>query len=183
MEIDTIRFAKYQMFKQILWEKWKSIRSDRPFDIARIIDEFSEELTNKINIAGAQTNISSQSITRENYMTDSILAIVFSQARSAINGNNGSITDRLKVAMGAARDNFLNPPDDTKIRAAVAAVMESYGEGSPEYDRLKWECQRINSLSAFLAATQAGLKVSIPENDNRFEPIGIMKIWEEVKDG
>ena len=76
-------------------------------------------------------------------MSDVIMALVFTEAKSALDGNTGTIVDRLKAAMEAVKDHWMCPPEDTKFRAAVAAVMESYGAGSAEYERIKLECQQL----------------------------------------
>ncbi len=62
--------------------------------------------------------------------------------------------------------------------------MVSFGEGTPEYQRIKKEWDNLGKLTAMIAAAAAGLSVGLPQEepeDEKCEPIGIMKLWKETK--
>lgn len=72
---------------------------------------------------------------------------------------------------------FMTTNEDEQFRASVGALMLSYGEGTPEFDRIQAEMRMINQLSAMLNAAQVGLTTGVPEMEEGFEPIGLMGLW------
>lgn len=94
-----------------------------------------------------------------------------------------SIEDRFRsllVPSVISEGCFLCSTDDEEFRAIVGGVMLSYGDGTPEFRRIEAEMQRMQKISAFLSAVQAGLDVSLPDkSDDEPEPIGLMKLWHE----
>jgi hypothetical protein len=115
-------------------------------------------------------------------MNNNILMLVFYEAQEAAKASNGTIVERLKAAMKATLNHYLAPDEDMALRAAIGGVMESYGNGSKEWELLEKEWKSLLNISTFLGAVQQGLKVELPEIDKSFEPVGIMKIWNESKD-
>lgn len=67
---------------------------------------------------------------------------------------------------------------DYKFRAAVGALMLSYGVGTMEFERIQTEMMQIQAVSALITASQAGLTVSnLPEVDPGHKPIGLLRMW------
>lgn len=55
MEIDVIKYHKYQAFKSLLYNKYTDMRNEgfeikEGSNVFKLIDKFSEELANKINV-------------------------------------------------------------------------------------------------------------------------------------
>lgn len=71
---------------------------------------------------------------------------------------------------------FMTTDEDEQFRAAVGAVMLSYGAGTPEFKRMEIEMHAIRQFSAWLSATQAGLHSDMPNLDVP-EPIRLIELW------
>lgn len=74
---------------------------------------------------------------------------------------------------------FMATKEDEQFRAAVGAVMLSYGVGTPEFTRIEAEMRMINQMSAMLQAAEVGLDVRVPEMDEGFKPIGLLGMWQQ----
>lgn len=114
-------------------------------------------------------------------MNDAVMAIAAIEAESAANSNGGDIASRLSAAMEATVEHWLLTDENGRFRAAMAGTMASFGVGSPEHERLSKEVRALTQLSAMLVAAQADLVVEPPEAEEGFEPVGAMKLWNEVK--
>lgn len=73
---------------------------------------------------------------------------------------------------------WITTNEDECFRAAVGALMLSYGQGTPEFERIEAEMQVINQLSAMFNAAEVGLSVTPPEMEEGFEPIGLLGLWQ-----
>jgi hypothetical protein len=114
-------------------------------------------------------------------MNDNLLAIALSDAKVDVDEEGGDLTNRLKIAMKATMHHWLITDEGLRFKAAVGAVMQSFGEGSTEWEQIKKELQMINQLNAMMVASKAGLIVSMPEPQEDFKPIGLLKLWEDIK--
>jgi hypothetical protein len=112
-------------------------------------------------------------------MNNGVLAVVLAETTDASKDCKGDIKEKLRAAMKVAKNHWLAPDQDTAFRGAIGGVMQDYGEGSEEYESLKWEINQIKKLNAFLNAASAGLSPSFSESEEKKEPIGIMNIWRE----
>lgn len=73
---------------------------------------------------------------------------------------------------------WMTTNEDEKFRAAVGAVMVSYGGDSPEFDRIRREMEQINRFSAWIQAAQVGLTIEPPvADDDALQPIGLLGLW------
>jgi hypothetical protein len=72
---------------------------------------------------------------------------------------------------------WMTTKDDEQFRAAVGAVMVSYGVGTPEFEQLQNEMKLINQFSAFIQAAMTGLNVEPPVADPTHKPLGLLGIW------
>src|SRR3990167_2431519 len=117
-------------------------------------------------------------------MSDVMLSLVIAECKHPVEACAGGLEDKLRAAMNVAKDHWMVLDRDTQFRGAIGAVMSHYGQDSEEYKRMEHEIDSLRQLSAFLAASQAGLAVALPDTTDtqqeRPEPIGIMKIWHEV---
>ena len=112
-------------------------------------------------------------------MSDVELSLVAAECKSAVEGCSGTLEEKARAAMLKAKDHWMDK--DLQFRGAVHALLIHYGKESPEYERIVAEVRSLRKWSAFLTATQAGLSVNLPEQDlPTHEPIGLMKIWQEV---
>ena len=113
--------------------------------------------------------------------TDVMLSLVISECEAAVKQCSGGLNDKLRAAMNVAKDHWMVTDRDTQFRGAVGSVLLHYEEGSSERIRIESELAKMRQLTAFLAASQAGLSPSIPDPaSDAPEPIGMMKIWREV---
>lgn len=72
---------------------------------------------------------------------------------------------------------WMTTNEDHRFRAAVGALMLSYGPGTPEFERIEDEMRGINQISAIIQAAQAGLSVDLAGVDPVVQPIGLMALW------
>ena len=113
--------------------------------------------------------------------TDVMLSLVISECEAAVKQCSGGLNDKLRAAMNVAKDHWMVTDRETQFKGAVGSVMVHYGEGSQERIRIESELAKMRQVTAFLAASQAGLSPSLPEsNADEPEPIGMMNIWREV---
>jgi hypothetical protein len=110
---------------------------------------------------------------------DNCIAILITETKLAAEENGGSIVDRFKAAKEVAKSHWLVTNEDTRFRGAIGGVMMSYGEGTPEYERIEKEMRMLNQFSAMMQAAKAGLSVQAPDTEDGFEPIGLLKLWRE----
>ena len=107
-----------------------------------------------------------------------LAAIVAVEAREACKGEP-DLTERIKKAMRAARQNWMAPPEAEQFRGAIAAAMsESEGE---ERELIRRSAEALGKLGAMLQALQAG----VPVNFEAMEPpaadtIPLRKLWDET---
>lgn len=85
------------------------------------------------------------------------------------------LEDRLRAAMGTAKDHYMLRTDDEMVQAAMEGVARTADDA--ERTRLEEELERLNTLSAVLSGVPVDFgQVTEPEN-----PIGVLKLWREVK--
>lgn len=109
------------------------------------------------------------------------LLIATAEARHACKGEP-DLMERIKKAMRAALDHWMETDEAQQFRAAVAAaILESEGA---EKERLERSAAALNRLGAILSALQAGVavdleaEVSKPREDDL---IPLRKLWDEIK--
>jgi len=113
---------------------------------------------------------------------DAGLLIATAEARHACKGEP-DLTERIKKAMRACLDHWMETNEANQFRAAVAAaILES--EGS-EKERIERSAAALNRLGAMLEAMQAGVAVDLeaelanaPKSE---DVIPLRKIWDEIK--
>jgi hypothetical protein len=114
-------------------------------------------------------------------MNDAVLAIAASDARSACKGEP-DIMERIRKAMKACKNHWMETNENNQFRAAVAAaILESSGD---EKDRIERSAKSLNKVGAMLNALRAGVPVDIEAmacDDNFDDMIQLMKIWNETK--
>lgn len=115
---------------------------------------------------------------------DVMLSLVATECKRYVEECPGGLEDKLRAAMGAAKNHWMVLDKDTQLRGAIGAVMLYYPKDTEEYKRLAYEVSALRKLSAFLSAAQAGLEVSVPEDEEeKQQPVGIMKLWQEALAG
>ena len=111
---------------------------------------------------------------------DPVLAIACHEARREAEKVT-SLEDMLRAAMKAMTALWLSTDDDLRFRGAVGGVLMVLDErGDTEASaRINSELEALRSLSALLSGVPVDMgRVAMPEN-----PIGLMKLWGEVKEG
>lgn len=88
------------------------------------------------------------------------------------------LEDQIRAAMNATRNHWMCTDETEQFKAAIGAVLQHYGEGSPEFARLGWEMRQIARLSAAMS----GVPVDWTADEPVFEPIGIMGMWRAGRD-
>ena len=114
-----------------------------------------------------------------------LLNIATRDTAIAIGRYKGTLKDVLKRAMRYTKNHWLVTDDDLRLRAAIGATMAHFGEGSEEWETLKREFTNLQRFGAAMSAAQLGVKVdftSVDFNEKNAEPIGIVKLWNEVKE-
>ena len=115
------------------------------------------------------------------------IMLAISEAEHAVRAlpADADIEARLRAAMGVTRKHWFCTAEPERFKAAVAAVMQSYGQGSPEWERLGREHRLLSRFSHALEATQAGVDVGwgsvfgeLAEAE-RPEPVGLLRLWNE----
>ena len=105
--------------------------------------------------------------------------IAMQEARAAIKESDG-LEDRLRAAMRMTRQHWLATKEDDQFKAAIGAVLLSYGEGSPERERIAWEARQLGKISAIQHAAMAGVAVQLDDltfDVGEYEPIGLLAMW------
>ena len=107
--------------------------------------------------------------------------IAFAEARSGLDYTK-PLVDRLRAAMENTKDHWMCTDEDGRFLAACLAAVD--GGTEEDRERVLSEIENIRKFSAFIAAAEAGLKIdadSLPKVEDQKEPIGLMKLWREVK--
>lgn len=91
-----------------------------------------------------------------------------------------TLEDKFRVAFKEAHEYWMSTDDDIKLKGGIGAVMMSVGVDSEHYERITVELEQLKTLNAAFSGVavdweRAGL---MPDG---FEPIGIIKLWEETK--
>lgn len=93
------------------------------------------------------------------------------------------VENKIKAAMqGVIEKNWMDTDDDSMMRAALAAVLLDVGRDSDDGKRIVASMDSLRKLSALLAAAQAGLSVSL--NDDDMPPdnlLPLIPMWHEAK--
>lgn len=105
---------------------------------------------------------------------DPRLMIAITEAESAAKKEK-TLIGRLKAAMRATKDHWMLTDEDGRFRAAVGAAMLLSDEETQ--GRIKRELTVLKTLSAAMN----GVPVDFSAMSDIEEPIGLIKIWNEVK--
>lgn len=106
-------------------------------------------------------------------MNTNAIAIATTEAKSAIRAEDG-LEDRLRAAFGAVFEHWLVTDESDQVIAAVAAVMESYGKASDEYERLRVS---LKALAAFSRGDLEGFMAMVEGVD----VLPLNALWREVR--
>lgn len=115
-------------------------------------------------------------------MNDASITIAAMEARSACKGEP-DLMERIRKAMRACRDHWMETSETGQFRAAVsAAILESEGD---ERDRIERSAKALSRMNAMLQAMQSGVPVDIEamaaeKQDEDLIPL--MKVWRELKE-
>jgi hypothetical protein len=118
-------------------------------------------------------------------MSNVVISIAVAEIRDDLSNIDG-LENRLTEAMKKMRNHWMCTDENEQFKAAVSAVMVSYDEDSPERTRLEKELKKVNQTNAALNAAIAGVPVDfaamIDNEEDDFEPIGVMEIWRNSKE-
>ena len=103
-------------------------------------------------------------------------SLIEAEARDQIK-NAGSLEDKFKAAFKAAKNHWMFTDEDTRFRGAIGAVGISVGVESEHFEAIKREMASLNTLNAILS----GVPVDFERLDTNYKPIGIIKLWQEMK--
>ena len=105
---------------------------------------------------------------------DSVLMIAVTEAKLAAEKET-TLEGRLKAAMNATKDHWMLTDEDSRFRAAICGAMLLSDEKDKE--RITREITQLKTLNAMMDGVPVnleGIKVNKP-------PIGLMKMWREIK--
>lgn len=90
---------------------------------------------------------------------------------------NLDIEGRLRVAFGVTRDHWATTGEENRFRAGVGGVI--LASSPEEQERINAELHNLQMVGAAVA----GIPVDFSALGVDEEPIGLLRIWREVKDG
>ena len=102
------------------------------------------------------------------------LQIALMDAKRVAEGAD-TLEDKLIAAMNETRNHWMVTDEDKQFRAAVGAVMLLVDDDT-RY-QIELEMKTLNALSAMIS----GVPVDIENIETPDEPIGLMKIWKELR--
>jgi hypothetical protein len=113
-------------------------------------------------------------------MMNGLLAIACHEAECEA-GKFTSLEDMVRAAMKAMANLWISTDDDLRFRGAVGGVLMVLDKRGAvdDIERINSELEALRSLSALLSGVPVDMeRVVMPEN-----PIGLMKMWGDVKAG
>ncbi len=90
--------------------------------------------------------------------------------------NAASIEDRFKSAIKQAKNHWLVTNEDDQLKMAIGAVLVTATED--EKERINKELDTIRTMNAAIG----GVPIDLESLDMNYEPIGILKLWGEIKE-
>lgn len=113
-----------------------------------------------------------------------MISLVATSAQMDMEGVEGFLP-RIEAAMKSAANHFMVLDEQQQLKGALAALLLAYGDDTPEGRRLRHEVAALTKLSAVIAASQAGLMVTLDDllddDTERPEPIGLVRMWHAAK--
>ena len=95
-----------------------------------------------------------------------------------------SLKDNIRIAFNEVKDHWLiSQYNDEKkeFDAAILSVSSFYGIDSPEFERIKHEMVFINATQFTPSNVPIDWVILLSQMPKEIKPIGLMKIWEEIK--
>lgn len=114
-------------------------------------------------------------------MSNTLLALAVMEAKSAIK-EGMTVEEMLRAAMKEARKLWVSTDEDLRLRGAIGAVLSTLGHEHPEYAEVVKSLDALRKASAFIQAAQAGLSVTLDEDDMLEPKYPLMKFWNESAD-
>lgn len=108
-------------------------------------------------------------------MNDAVFMIAVTEAKAAAK-NETTLEGRLEAAMNATKDHWLLTDEDGRFRAAKGAVL-LLGEAEDK-ERIKFEIKQLRTLSAMMS----GVPIDFEKIEELKNPIGLLKVWQEIKE-
>lgn len=114
------------------------------------------------------------------------ISVAMAEIRDRVRAKE-TLEERLREAMRLVQDHWMATAEDDRLKAAIGCVMDLYGQGSNEWERLEWEFRQLARLSTALQAAQLGMGIDpysiegMAEEMQQREPLGLMKMWREAK--
>lgn len=108
------------------------------------------------------------------------MVIAVSDGRTACHGE-ADVIERVRKAMRACHDHWMEPEEPRRFRSAVAAaILESAGA---EKDRLERSAKAVSQIGAVLEAARAGLVVDLDASDIAVaeDIIPLLALWRETR--
>ncbi len=108
-------------------------------------------------------------------MNDAVFMIVITEAKEKAK-NKKTLEEKLIAAMNATKDHWMLTDEDGRFRAAVGAVLLLSDEEDKK--RIESEIKQIRTVVAMLN----GVPIDIERLEELKNPIGLMKMWHEIKE-
>ncbi len=110
-------------------------------------------------------------------MSGNIAALVTMEAKTAVDRcGSDDLAERFAAACKVAQGHWMAPSEDDGFLGAVGALYELADED--ERTRILAECESIKVMNAMLS----GVPVDLDAIEALEDPIGLMKIWRDVRD-
>lgn len=108
---------------------------------------------------------------------NNLALIALSVAGHEVSRCDGDIRAKLLVAMRSTRASDFCHHEPDQFKAAVGAVMQHYGVGSPEWRRLEEELKVLAVLSVVIESAHLEIECTIPTIETQPEPLGLLALW------
>jgi len=112
-----------------------------------------------------------------------LIEIACAEIKPIVTAQHKNVQDKLRAAMEALKSHWVLTTDTERIMAATASVMAYYGPGSDEYKHLKREIDLHVALSTAASGVPVDFGTLVSDDDEPMRPVGIIRIWAEVKGG
>ena len=110
---------------------------------------------------------------------NAMFSIVATEAKNACEGEP-DLTERIKKAMRAAKDHWMETNEEGQFRGALGGAMLASDDA--EQERIKASLRPLQALAAAASGVPVDFSRILPDDDAEIaELIPLQKLWNEVK--
>lgn len=112
---------------------------------------------------------------------NNLIALVATEAAEAAKQTDGSLEDKLRAAMRKGYRHWMVTDENDQLMGALEGAARVLPD--EDVERIKAELRLFQALGAATAGVPVDFGALLPDEDDedRPEPIGIRKLWDEIK--